>query len=142
MGPMLFTGLACLGAAIAVGLLSSRTSPPSPGAAVPEASRALAIVLMAFAQGIGVLGAVVGILAVVFGTVAEPSDGVYAVVPAIIGGIIGWEFIAWRRTSSDRGVIRAGETIRAGGDGPNIGTADSCGRSSYVELVEPIKAVP
>jgi hypothetical protein len=39
-------------------------------------------------------------------------------------------------------VISAGQTIKTGGDGPKQGATDSCGRGSFVEINEPIIAVP
>jgi hypothetical protein len=39
-------------------------------------------------------------------------------------------------------VISAGDTIKTGGDGPTEGVADSCGRTSYVEINEPIITIP
>jgi hypothetical protein len=39
-------------------------------------------------------------------------------------------------------VISTGDTIKTGGDGPTEGVADSCGRTSYVEINEPTITIP
>lgn len=89
MGPMLMTGLACFGTAIAVGLLATSTSRPAEATAGASPSRSLAIVLIAFAMGSAVMGVVVGLLAIETTGVPDPASGVYAAGPAIVGAIIG-----------------------------------------------------
>jgi hypothetical protein len=39
-------------------------------------------------------------------------------------------------------VISAGDTIKTGGNGPLEGAPDSCGRTSYVAINEPIITIP
>lgn len=93
MGPLLMTGLACFGAAVGIGLLAAGFSPP-PGP--PErvaryrlSARALLIILVAFVEGVAVVGIVVGLLAIEYGSVADPSDGLYAAIPALLGALVG-----------------------------------------------------
>jgi hypothetical protein len=78
------TGLSCFGAAVALGLISPATWPPdeAPVSRQVPTGRSLAISHMAFSMGVGVLGTVVGLLAVVVaGAVAEPADGLLAAGP-------------------------------------------------------------
>jgi F0F1-type ATP synthase membrane subunit c/vacuolar-type H+-ATPase subunit K len=100
MGPMLMTGLACLGGAIGIGLIASGTWPatePTPGRAT--SGRGLAIILIAFCQGGAVLGVVAGLLAIfIAGAVTRPEYGLLAAGPALVGALIGIILIArhWR----------------------------------------------
>jgi F0F1-type ATP synthase membrane subunit c/vacuolar-type H+-ATPase subunit K len=105
---MLFTGLACFGAAIAQGLLASRTPGPIGSSLGPSHARGLAIILLAFVEGIAFLGVVVGFLVIVYCAVSAPTDGLLAAGPAIVGAIIGVELIVLRLGSADRGVAQIG----------------------------------
>ena len=101
MGPLLFTGLACFGGAVAIGLVAASTSRPVGVTGEAAASRGLAIVLMAFAQGIAVLGVVIGLLAVTLGAVRDPAGGLLAAGPAVAGAVVGIGLIVRRAASSD-----------------------------------------
>lgn len=105
MGPMLMTGLTCFGAAVAIGLLAAATSQPTTPTIGPSPSRSLAIISMAIAAGSGVLGVVVGLIAVVSGAVADPSTGVLAAAPAILGGVIGLGLIVRGAGSLDGAIV-------------------------------------
>jgi F0F1-type ATP synthase membrane subunit c/vacuolar-type H+-ATPase subunit K len=103
MGPMLMTGLALFAAAVANGLIASRTFPwpatTGPGSPV----RTLAIVLMAYVEGIAVLAVVVGQLAIFL--VGVPTDaGLLAAALAVVGSIVGIELIVLRWKAADRGI--------------------------------------
>jgi F0F1-type ATP synthase membrane subunit c/vacuolar-type H+-ATPase subunit K len=103
MGPMLMTGLALFAAAVDNGLIASRTFPwpttSGPGSPV----RTLAIVLMAYVEGIAVLGVVVGQLAIFLAGV--PTDaGLLTATLAIVGAIVGIALIVLRRKAADRGI--------------------------------------
>ena len=93
MGPLLMTGLACFGAAVAIGSIAAGSSPPAGPpdkvASYQLAARAMAIVLVAFVEGVAVIGVVVGMLAIEGGAVTKPSDGIFAAGPALIGALIG-----------------------------------------------------
>lgn len=108
MGPMLFTGLACFGAAVAQGLIASRAERTTTFQVAATSSRGLAIILLAFVQGAAVLGVVIGILSIVYGAVPNPNDGLFAAAPAIVGAIIGWELILLRRRRVDPAVAPMG----------------------------------
>ena len=105
MGPLLMTGLACFGAAVGIGLLASAAvlpaGPPARIASYRTASRGLVIILAAFVEGVAVLGIVVGLLAVESGLVADPSDGIFAAAPALVGAIIGLGLILVNASTLD-----------------------------------------
>ena len=88
MGPLLMTGLTCFGSAVAVGLVASSQA-RSRGPVEARAGRQLAIILIAFVTGSGILGVVIGVLAVMFGEVRDPGSGILAGAPAILGLVIG-----------------------------------------------------
>ena len=87
------TGLACFGAAVAIGLVAAGSTPPSGPpdkvASYQLAARTLAIILTAFVEGVAVIGVVVGMLAIEVGSVTDPADGIFAAGPALIGALIG-----------------------------------------------------
>lgn len=105
MGPLLMTGLACFGAAVGIGLLASAAvlpaGPPAAVASYRLASRSLVIVLAAFAEGVAVLGIVVGLLAVESGLVTDPADGIFAAGPALLGALIGLGLILVHSSTLD-----------------------------------------
>lgn len=104
MGPALMTGLACFGAAVGIGLLVSGTWRSVAGTAdqVARRARGLALILMAFGQGIAVMGVVVGLLDIFLGPTRNPSDGLLAAVPAVAGSLIGLGLIVRHLPSGDR----------------------------------------
>jgi F0F1-type ATP synthase membrane subunit c/vacuolar-type H+-ATPase subunit K len=91
MGPLLTTGLTVLGATIAIGLIAGRA--PQGGRPVERGQaslvRTLAIILFAYAEGIGVLGIVVGLLAVTIGRIAPDTNRWLSIAPAFVGAILG-----------------------------------------------------
>jgi F0F1-type ATP synthase membrane subunit c/vacuolar-type H+-ATPase subunit K len=91
MGPLLMTGLSVLGATIAIGLVAGRTpqSARPVEQAQPSLVRTLAIILFAYAEGVGVLGVVVGLLAVTIGRIAPDTNRWLAISPAFVGAILG-----------------------------------------------------
>jgi len=115
MGPLLMTGLNLLGATIALGLIASRT-PPSPvvPGLPPPPPRSLAVITMAFATGIGVLGVVVGLLAVELGLAFEPSAGVLVVAPAVAGTVVGLAIIFRAGGAADPSVRVVGVAFMLG----------------------------
>ena len=100
MGPMLMTGLACFGAAVAIGLLARATWQPT-ATVVDATTRSLAYILMAFAEGVAVVGIVVGILAVNAGVVTDPAVGVLAAGPAVLGVVVGMTLVVGAAARSD-----------------------------------------
>jgi hypothetical protein len=112
---MLLAGLSCLGAAIGIGLVGSRTPPDDAASrgsrersmragSPPErgSPRQLAIVVMAFCMGIAVLGVVVGLLAVILGPpVRASTNGLIAALPAIAGTGAGLAIVARNREAAD-----------------------------------------
>jgi hypothetical protein len=109
MGALLMTGLASFGAAVAIGLLAAGTSRPT-----RTASRSLAIVQMAFCEGIAVLGTMVGLLAVMTGAVPDPAGGLLAAGPAAAGAIVGLGLVVRHRPDSDPGVSTMGAMFVVG----------------------------
>ena len=88
MGPLLLTALALFGATVAIGTVASRTAPPVSLSPLSPARR-LAVILIAFASGCGVLGVVVGVLAIEFGVVGDPAAAWIVAGLAVGGGAIG-----------------------------------------------------
>lgn len=101
MGPLLVTGAACFGAAVGIGLITAAAERAFERTAEPAAVRGLYIVLAAFLDGIGVLGVVIGILAIFLADVGDTTGAVLAAAPAVGGaaaGIIlaGRAALSWR----------------------------------------------
>lgn len=89
MGPLLLTGLATGGAAIAIGLIAASATRTTRSALPAPPSRRLALILMAFAEGSGVWGVVIGLLAVMTGELNAPgATPIVAPVLAIVGAAI------------------------------------------------------
>lgn len=89
MGPLLLTGLATGGAAIAIGLTAASATRTTRSALPAPPSRRLAVILMAFAEGSGVWGVVIGLLAVTTGEVdARGAAPIVAPVLALVGAAI------------------------------------------------------
>lgn len=109
MGALLMTGLASFGAAVAIGLLAAGTSRPA-----GTVSRRLAIVQMAYCQGIAVLGTVVGLLAVTAGAVPDHAGGLLAAGPAAAGAIVGLGLVVRHRLRSDPGISTFGAMFVVG----------------------------
>lgn len=104
MGPMLMTGLGCFGAAVAIGLLVDATSRPTTPVVGPVPARSLAVISIAIAVGSGVLGVVVGLVAIQTGAVIDPASGVFAAAPAVVGFIVGVVLIVRGRRDVDPAV--------------------------------------
>ncbi len=106
MGPLVMTGLATFGAAVGIGLLMSGTYPTSEpiDGRVPT-SRGLAIVLMAFCAGLGVLGIVAGLLAVMLDVTVEPNDSLLAAGPAVMGALVGIAIIVRNRPTMNAALV-------------------------------------
>ena len=108
MGPLLMTGLHILGATVAIGLVASRVRPLAAPPTIPPTPRNLAIIAIAFCSGIGVLGAVVGILAIEAGQGSDAAGPALATVPAALGAIVGLALITRRWGEADRSVASIG----------------------------------
>src|SRR4051812_8385751 len=92
MGALLVSGLALAGAAIGIAQATANAREGSgPDAAL---ARATAIVGMAFAQGIGVLGAVVGLLAIFVLEAGDTNSGLVVALVAGAGAIVGLAVVA------------------------------------------------
>lgn len=89
MGPLLVTGAGCFGAAIAMGLITAAAGRALSETAEPLSVRAVYILLAAFIEGMGVLGVVIGILAIAEAKIGDPSSAVVAAVPAVGGSVAG-----------------------------------------------------
>lgn len=103
VGPMLLTGLACLGAALGLALVVSSTTREE---SLPV--RRLAVITMAFAEGIAVFGVMVGLLAVFGYPVATASDGFVAGVPAIGGAVVGLAMVLRNRDHTNPAITTIG----------------------------------
>jgi F0F1-type ATP synthase membrane subunit c/vacuolar-type H+-ATPase subunit K len=101
MGALLVSGLTLAGAAIGIALIAANARDGSG----PDAARATAILGVAFAQGLGVLGAVVGLLAITVRDAGDTSSGIGVALIAGAGAVVGLAVVA-------RGGGR-GRTIRA-----------------------------
>ena len=108
MGPLLMTGLNIFGATVGVGLVAARMRPLAAPAAEPPTPRNLAMTAIAFCSGIGVLGAVVGILAIEYGLASDPAGPIAAIVPALLGAVIGLAIVARHWSETDRTVASIG----------------------------------
>jgi hypothetical protein len=116
VGPLVFTGLALFGSAAAIGLVTAASSPPPgptggprPGAigsvTVVAAVRRLCLILIAFAMGLGVLGVVVGILAVEAVVPLDPASAVLVPALALIGAGLGFAPVIKNRAELDPWVV-------------------------------------
>ncbi len=114
MSALAMTGLACFGAATAIGLVASSTVPTVAVRRGAPSIRGLAIILMAFCEGIAVLGIVVGLLAIDSGLVQDPSSGILAAGAAIVGALVGIGLILANWGRSDRSVAVPGILFVAG----------------------------
>lgn len=105
MGALVYTGLAAFGAAVSIAAIGASTTRDAADGSLGRANaRRIAIIAMAYCQGMAVLGAVAGVLAVTIGWPASPSDRVLAAAPAIIGALTGLLILGRTAGSSDRGV--------------------------------------
>jgi F0F1-type ATP synthase membrane subunit c/vacuolar-type H+-ATPase subunit K len=92
MGALLVAGLAMAGAAIGIAqTAASARDGTGPNDALV---RATAIVGMAFAQGIGILGTVVGLLAIFVLDAGDASSGVAEALVAGAGALVGLAIVA------------------------------------------------
>jgi F0F1-type ATP synthase membrane subunit c/vacuolar-type H+-ATPase subunit K len=103
MGPMLMTGLACLGTAVGLGLLVSGTWRPvdEPVDRRVPTGRSLAIILMAFCESFAILGVIAGLLAILVVKAVHPGDGIFAAALGILGTVIGLGLVASQRRMAD-----------------------------------------
>jgi F0F1-type ATP synthase membrane subunit c/vacuolar-type H+-ATPase subunit K len=102
LGPLIMTALAAAAAAPAIGWISASTRRPveSLGRGMPS-GRSLAIVSMAFCEGIAILGVVAGILAIFWSGPVAPSDLLLAGVLPVAGAILGVALVVRDRTTTD-----------------------------------------
>jgi hypothetical protein len=114
MGPMLMTGIACFGAGVAIALLATATARHAESSVGLPISTRSAILLMAFPQGIAVLGVVVGLLAVTAGAVSNPEGGLLVGGPAVAGAIVGLGVLVRSGQDSDQRVRKMGAAYIAG----------------------------
>jgi hypothetical protein len=99
MGPLLLAGMAIFGATIAIGIIAAGT--PNAGSSLlgmPPARR-LALVLIAIAEGCGMIGVVTGLVAVLSGVRIDPASIATSVVIAFAGAVTGLAQLI--RNSSD-----------------------------------------
>jgi len=103
LGPLVMTGLAALGAAVGIGWLYASTWIPThePTDRRVLTGRSLALVSMAFCEGIAVLGVVVGILAVMTDGQIAQTDRLFAAGPAVVGAVIGLGLVVRHRQTAD-----------------------------------------
>ncbi len=95
MGPFWLTGIVLFGATMALGLLTSSVRPlGTPEAAAP--ARSLFVIHAAYIEGIGILGVVVGLLAITNGLPAAP---IVVAGPAVVGAGVGLGIVLARRRS-------------------------------------------
>jgi F0F1-type ATP synthase membrane subunit c/vacuolar-type H+-ATPase subunit K len=89
MGPLLVTGAACFGGAVGIGLITAAAARALADTTEQGAIRGLHLVLIATEQAIGVLGVVIGILAIVVAGVGDTTSAIVAAVPAVGGAVTG-----------------------------------------------------
>jgi F0F1-type ATP synthase membrane subunit c/vacuolar-type H+-ATPase subunit K len=100
MGPLLLTGLATGGAAIAIGIIAASTTRSTRSVLPAPPSRRLALILTAFVEGSGVWGVVIGLLAVTTGEIDAPgATPIVAPVLAIAGAAVA--FVVMVRNLAD-----------------------------------------
>ncbi len=103
MSPLILTALAGLAATIGIGWIGAHTSRPveTPRRGEPS-GRSLAIISIAFCEGIAVLGIVAGLLAIFMdGPVARIDETLAAALP-IGGAVLGVVLIVRDRATTDR----------------------------------------
>jgi F0F1-type ATP synthase membrane subunit c/vacuolar-type H+-ATPase subunit K len=83
MGPLLLTGFATGGAAIAIGIIAASATRSTRSVMPAPPSRRLALILTAFAEGTGVWGVVIGALAVTTGSIDAP--GATPIIAPVLG---------------------------------------------------------
>lgn len=114
MGPLLFAGLAILGAGIGLGRVAAAMPPRS---AFPEgwmAAQSLSIIAFAYIEGVGVIGVVVGLVAIMTGLDGEPLTWLVPLVPGLIGTVLGLAQIQRADPAPDRRIARVGMLFIAG----------------------------
>ncbi|HEX5823046.1 MAG TPA: hypothetical protein VFY18_01180 [Candidatus Limnocylindrales bacterium] len=89
MGPLLLTGLALFGAILGIGLVAQSAAVPEAAIDQVSPARRLAVILIAFAAGCGVLGVVEGLLAITQGAIAGSASAAIPLVSAIAGAVLG-----------------------------------------------------
>ena len=94
MGPMLMTGLITFGTAIAIGLIGSAAADVATSSANARAIRSARGILFAFCAGLGVLGTIVGLLAIFILPLSDPAAAPFVGVPAVVGAAAGLGLIA------------------------------------------------
>jgi F0F1-type ATP synthase membrane subunit c/vacuolar-type H+-ATPase subunit K len=107
------TGLAALGAAPAIGWISASTWPPTePPARGKPSGRSLAVISMAFCEGIAILAVVVGLLAIFSNGPIGTTDEALAAALPLTGAVFGLVLVLGAWTRSDRWVaLQAGVFI-------------------------------
>ncbi len=113
MGPLAMTGLICLGAAIGLGLLTAQARPVA-RLADPAPARSIMVTAAAFIEGIGVLGVVAGVLAVVLGKAAGASSGALVTGLGLSGTLIGIILIVRHADHVDRQAALLGAMFAMG----------------------------
>jgi hypothetical protein len=108
MGPLLLTGLTILGALIALGMIAAANVAPAAGAGLSPARR-LALIIVAFASGCGVLGIVVGLLAILVGAHLGTGATRLLVSLTVAGALIAPFIVVRSARPLDRWVV-----VRAG----------------------------
>jgi hypothetical protein len=89
MGPLLLTGLALFGAIVGIGLVAQSAAVPAAAVGQVSPARRLALILIAFAAGCGVLGVVEGLLAITQGAIARSASAAIPPASAIAGAVLG-----------------------------------------------------
>jgi F0F1-type ATP synthase membrane subunit c/vacuolar-type H+-ATPase subunit K len=88
VGPMLLTGLACCGAAIAIGWMTTAATADRGIVDANRTRRGATVIAMAMAEGLGILGVVVGLLDINVRAVESGPAGFLAALPAVAGSLI------------------------------------------------------
>lgn len=102
MSPLVMTALAALAASTGIGWISASTwRPVKPPARGEPSGRSLAIVSMAFCEGIAVLGVVAGLLAIFMDEPVAPIDEVLAAALPIAGAVLGIVLVIRDRGTTD-----------------------------------------
>jgi hypothetical protein len=104
MGPLLLTGLTVLGALIAIGLVAAASVRPARDVSLTPARR-LAVIVIAFAGGCGVVGIVVGVLAITLGAHLGAGSTRLLVTLTVAGGLIAPFIVARSARPVDRWVV-------------------------------------
>jgi F0F1-type ATP synthase membrane subunit c/vacuolar-type H+-ATPase subunit K len=102
VSPLVMTAFAALAAATGIGWISASTwRPVEPPVRGEPSGRSLAIISMAFCEGMAVLGVVAGLLAIFMDVPVAPIDEALAAALPIAGAVLGVVLVVRDRAATD-----------------------------------------